>query len=136
VVLRLVECSLLIPPRPGPDGRMRYGMLETLRSYAAGLLAQAGKQDQAQAALARYAVGVAREAAAGLQTTTGEPAAARWLDAEDATVGHVLAWAVERDLDTAVRLVTALSMWWALRGRLAGQESAAARAGRARRARQ
>ena len=124
VVLRLVECSLLIPPRPGPDGRMRYGMLETLRSYAAGLLAEAGKQAQAQAqaALARYAVGVAGEAAAGLQTTAGEPAAARWLDAEDATVGHVLARAAERDLDTAVRLVTSLSMWWVLRGRLAGQE--------------
>jgi tetratricopeptide (TPR) repeat protein len=108
--------------RPGPDGRMRYGMLETLRSYAAGLLAQAGKQDQAQAALARYAVSVAGEAAAGLQTTTGEPAAARWLDAEDATMGHVLGRAVEHDLDTAVRLVTALSMWWVLRGLLAGQE--------------
>ena len=121
-VLRLVECSLLVPPRPGPDGRMRYAMLETLRGYGAGLLAEAGEQDQAQAALARYAVGVAEEAAAGLQTTAGEPAAARWLDAEDATMGHVLAWAVERDLDTAVRLVTALSMWWVLRGRLAGQE--------------
>jgi non-specific serine/threonine protein kinase len=121
-VLRLVECSLLVPPRPGPDGRMRYGMLETLRGYGAGLLAQAGEQDQAQAALARYAVRVAGEAAAGLQTVAGEPAAARWLDAEDATMGHVLAWAVERDLDTAVRLVTALSMWWVLRGRLAGQE--------------
>ena len=72
-VLRLVECSLLVPPRPGPDGRMRYAMLETLRGYAAGLLAQAGEQDQAQAALARYAVHVAEEAGAGLQTTTGEP---------------------------------------------------------------
>ena len=121
-VLRLVECSLLVPPRPGPDGRMRYAMLETLRAYGAGLLAEAGEQAQAQAALARYAVGVAGEAAARLLTSTGELAAARWLDAEDATAGHVLAWAVERDLDTAVRLVSALSMWWVLRGRLAGQE--------------
>ena len=38
-VLRLVECSLLVPPRPGPDGRSRYAMLETLRGYGAGLLA-------------------------------------------------------------------------------------------------
>jgi hypothetical protein len=37
-------------------------------------------------------------------------------------MAHVLAWAVEHDLDTAVRLVRALSMWWVLRGRLAGQE--------------
>ena len=37
-------------------------------------------------------------------------------------MGHVLAWAVEHDLDTAVRLVAALGWWWMLRGRLAGQE--------------
>ena len=45
VVLRLVDCSLLSPPRAGPDGRSRYAMLETLRAYAAGLLAEAGEQD-------------------------------------------------------------------------------------------
>jgi DNA-binding CsgD family transcriptional regulator len=67
-------------------------------------------------------VGVAEEAAAGLQIIAGELAAARWLDAEDAMMAHVLGWAVEHDLDTAARLVTALSMWWVLRGRLAGQE--------------
>ena len=121
-VLRLVDCSLLVPPRPGPDGRSRYAMLETLRGYGAGLLADAGEQDQARAALARYAVGVAEQAGAGLQTITAESAAARWLDAEDATVGHVLGWAVEHDLDTAVRLVAALGWWWVLRGRTAGQE--------------
>ena len=120
-VLHLVECSLLVPPRTGPDGRSRYAMLETLRDYGAGLLAEAGEQDYAQAALAGYALGVAEEAGAGVQTTTGELAGAGWLDAEDATMGHVLAWAVEHDLDTAVRLVTALSVWWVLRGRLAGQ---------------
>jgi len=97
-------------------------MLETLRGYGAGLLAGSGEQDQAQAALARYAVRVAEEAAAGLATITGEPAAARWLDAEDATMAHVLGWAVEHDLETAVRLVTALGWWWLLRGRLAGQQ--------------
>src|SRR5438552_19179680 len=35
-VLRLVDCSLLVPPRPGPDGRSRYRTLETLRGYGAG----------------------------------------------------------------------------------------------------
>jgi predicted ATPase/DNA-binding CsgD family transcriptional regulator len=121
-VLHLVDCSLLVPPRPGPDGRSRYLMLETLRAYGTRLLAQAGEQDQAQVALARYAAGVAEEAGAGLQVIAGELAAARWLDAEDATIAHVLGWAVGHDLDTAVRLVTALGWWWVLRGRLAGQE--------------
>jgi hypothetical protein len=95
-------------------------MLEALRAYGAGLLA--GEQEPAHAALARYAVRVAEEAGAGMLTVTGELAAARWLDAEDAMMGSVLAWAVEHDLDAAARLVTALAEWWALRGRLAGQE--------------
>jgi predicted ATPase len=59
VVLRLVDCSLLVPPRAGPDGRSRYVMLETLRAYGAGLLDQAGEQDQAAVALAGYALRVA-----------------------------------------------------------------------------
>ena len=32
-VLRLVDCSLPVPPAAGPDGRSRYSMLETLREY-------------------------------------------------------------------------------------------------------
>jgi predicted ATPase/DNA-binding CsgD family transcriptional regulator/transcriptional regulator with XRE-family HTH domain len=120
-VLRLVDCSLLTPPRDGPDGRSRYSMLETLRAYAAGQLAETGEQDQAAAALAGYAVKVAEQAAAGLQTRAGERAAARWLDAEDATMLQVLGWAMSHDREAALRLAIALGWWWFLRGRLAGQ---------------
>jgi len=118
IVLRLVDCSLLIPPRAGADGRVRYGMLETLRSYGARLLTVAGEQDGAAAALAGYALQVAEEAAAGLHTGTGEVAAARRLDAEDATMRQVLAWATKHDADLALRLAVALAPWWLLRGRL------------------
>jgi predicted ATPase/class 3 adenylate cyclase/DNA-binding CsgD family transcriptional regulator len=120
-VLRLVDCSLLVPPRAGPDGRPRYGMLETLRGYGAGLLAEAGEDAGAAAALAGYAVRVAGQAAAGLATGTGEVAAARWLDAEDATMRQVLAWALAHDPAAALRLAIALGWWWFLRGRLSGQ---------------
>ena len=121
-VLRLVDCSLLSPPQNGPDGRSRYVMLETLRAYGAGLLAQAGEQDRAGAGLAGYALRVAEQAAAGLQTSTAaEVAAARQLDAEDATMRQVLAWAVDHDPDIAGPLAAALGWWWVLRGRLAGQ---------------
>jgi DNA-binding CsgD family transcriptional regulator len=119
-VLRLVNCSLLTPPRAGPDGRARYVMLETLRSYGAGLLAKAGEEDQAAAALAGWALQVAEEAAAGLESSTGEQDAARWLDAEDATMRQVLAWAMEHDREAALRLAAALGGWWVLRGRLSG----------------
>ena len=121
VVLRLVDCSLLTPPRAGPDGRSRYAMLETLRAYGAGLLAGAGEADGAAAALAGYALGVAEQAAAGSQSGDGELAAARWLDAEDATMRQALAWAMEHDTSVALRLANALGWWWFLRGRLAGE---------------
>src|SRR5215471_21336186 len=96
-VLHLVDCSLLVPPQAGPDGRWRYVMLETLRAYGARLLGQAGEQEQAKAALAGYALEVAGQAAAGLQTGTGEQAAARWLDTENATTRQALAWAMQHD---------------------------------------
>ena len=76
---------------------------------------------QGRAALARWAVEVAEQAAAGLQTVEGELAAVRWLDAEDATMAQVLAWAMDHDADVALRLAVALAPWWFLRGRLAGQ---------------
>ena len=120
-VLRLVDCSLLVPPRTGADGRSRYVMLETLRAYAAKLRDQAGEQDTVAAALAGYALRVAEEASAGLQTSAGEVAAARWLDAEDPAMRQVLGWAVDHDPAGAVRLADALGWWWRLRGRLAGQ---------------
>jgi hypothetical protein len=116
-----VDCSLLTPPRDGSDGRPRYSMLETLRAYGAEQLAEAGEQDQAAAALAGYALGVAEEAAAGLQTRTGEREAARRLDAEEATMRQVLAWAMSHDPEVALRLAGALGWWWFLQGRLAGQ---------------
>ena len=121
VVLRLVECSLLVPPGTGPDGRPRYGMLETLRDYGAGLLAEADEQGDAEAALAGYMLRVAEQAVTAQSVSTGEAAAARWLDAEDASMRHVLARAVGHDLDTALRLAAALAWWWELRGRLPGQ---------------
>jgi non-specific serine/threonine protein kinase len=126
-VLHLVDCSLLVPPRADPDGRSRYVMLETLRAYGAGLLAEAGEADAVAAALAGYALHVARDAMSGLAAGAGEMAAARWLDAEDATMRQVLDWAMEHDAalgdDGAVapRLTVALAWWWQIRGRLAGQ---------------
>ena len=120
-VLRLVDCSLLVPPQAGPDGRLRYVMLETLRAYGVRLLAEVGEQDTVAAAPAAWALQVAEEAAAGLQTGAGEAAAARWLDVEDPTIRQVLSWAIAHDAAAAVRLADALGWWWQLRGRLPGQ---------------
>ena len=120
-VLRLVDCSLLVPPRAGVDGRPRYVMLETLRVYGARLRDQADEQDTVAAALAAYALRVAEEASAGLQSSAGEAAAARRLDAEDPAMRQVLAWAVDHDPAVALRLAVALCWWWRPGGRLGGQ---------------
>jgi predicted ATPase/DNA-binding CsgD family transcriptional regulator len=120
-VLRLVDCSLLLPPQTGLDDRSRYGMLETLRAYGAGLLAEAGEEDAVSGALAEYAAELAGQALTEVYTRTRERDGLRHLDAEDATLRHVLAWALEHEPDTAVRLALALAPWWGIRGRLASQ---------------
>jgi predicted ATPase/DNA-binding CsgD family transcriptional regulator len=118
-VLRLVDCSLLVPPRVGADGRSRYLMLDTLRAYGSRLLAQTGEADATAATLAGWTLEVAERAAAGLQTNTAEEQdAARWLDAEEPAMRQVLAWATDDDPATAARLAGALGWWWWLRGRL------------------
>ena len=118
-VLHLVDCSLLVPPRTGPDARTRYLMLETLRAYGLQRLAEAGEQHAAAAALARHALQVAESAAVGLQAGVGELAATLWLDAEDPTTQQALSWALEHDPPIALRLAAQLAPWWVLRGRLA-----------------
>jgi predicted ATPase/DNA-binding CsgD family transcriptional regulator len=126
-VLRLVDCSLLVPPRVGADGRSRYVMLETLRAYGARLLAETGEADAVDVALSEYALRAAEQAMSGLAAGTGEVAAARRLDAEDATMRRVLDRGLEHDAaaghDEAVapRLAAAIAWWWQVRGRLAGQ---------------
>jgi predicted ATPase/DNA-binding CsgD family transcriptional regulator len=119
-VLRLVDCSLVAPPSAGPDGRSRYLLLDTLRAYGDGQLDDAGEQFAARAALARYAVGLAEQAATAMRTSLGEPSAVRWLDTEDATLRRALDWALGHAPGIAVRLMVALGPWWYIRGQLAG----------------
>jgi predicted ATPase/DNA-binding CsgD family transcriptional regulator len=117
VVLYLVDCSLISPPRPGPDGRARYLMLETLRAYGADRLAAAGEQPAAAGRLAGYAIRLAAAAAEGMQASAGELAATRWLDAEAATTQQAMTWSLEHDPGQALRLAVALAPWWVTRGR-------------------
>lgn len=116
-MLHLVDCSLLTPPRTGKDGRTRYLMLETLRAFGRDQLVGSGELHESLAALTRYARAVADQAAKGIAANGGERDAAQWLDAEDATVHHALAWALQHDPATALQLATALASWWYIRGR-------------------
>jgi len=120
-VPRLVDRSLLVPPRIGPDGRTRYAMLETLRAYGLALLAEDGEDGEITTAMVEYAAGVAEEASAGLYTRTAEADSLRRLDAEDVTLRHALAWAVEHDPPAALRLALSQAPMWSIRGRLISQ---------------
>jgi predicted ATPase/DNA-binding CsgD family transcriptional regulator len=120
-VLRLVDRSLLLPPRTGPDGRSRYPMLETLRAFGSEQLAEAGELDDVTAAFASYAADMAQEASRELHTSSREAAGLRQLDAEDVTVRVALAWAMDHDPATASRLALTLAPWWSTRGRLTTQ---------------
>ncbi len=118
-VLHLVDCSLLTPPRLGPDGRSRYLMLESLRAFGLGRLTEAeGERAAAEAALAKHALTVAEQASAGLQASDTELQAARWLDAEDAVIQQAVTWALQHDPDSALCLAVTLAPWWILRGRI------------------
>jgi predicted ATPase len=116
-VLRLVDCSLLLPPRAGPDGRTRYSMLETLRGYGMNRLQEAGEEDTAAVALAEHALHVTEQVAAQTAAHAGLRSAVLWLDAEDAAVHQGLAWLLDHDPARALRLAVVLAPWWALRGR-------------------
>jgi predicted ATPase/DNA-binding NarL/FixJ family response regulator len=117
VVLHLVDCSLLVPPATGPDGRSRYLMLETLRGYGLARLHEAGEEQEAAAALTAHSLHVAEQAAAQMAVRSSERSATLWLDAEDAAVHQGLAWALDHDPSAALRLAVALAPWWWLRGR-------------------
>jgi len=116
-VLHLVDCSLLTPPQTGPDARPRYAMLETVRVFARDRLAEAGEEDAAARAMAQHALTVATAASAAARSSAGELAAGHWLDAEDASLRHALAWSLDRDRDGALRLAIALAYWRNVRGR-------------------
>ena len=116
-MLRLVDCSLVVPPATGPDGRSRYLLLETLRGYGMNRLREAGEEQQSAAALAAYSLHVAGRAATQMTVRSGEPPATLWLDAEDAVVHQGLAWALDHHPSGALQCAVALAPWWLLRGR-------------------
>ena len=120
-ILKLVDCSLIAPPRTGPDGRVRYLMLETLRAFGLDRLTEAGERPGAEALLAQHMLAVAEQAAAGMAASSTEVQAATWLDAEDATMHQALVWALDHDPGTALRMAVALAPWWMLRGRRLGE---------------
>ena len=119
VVAGLIDKSLLLRSEASVTHRPLYGMLETVRAYAAVELARSGERDDALEALARYCTGEAALAADGLVG----PAQAEWLDrVRDDLENYraALRWLIERGRPAeASSIAWGLEYFWLIRGHAA-----------------
>jgi tetratricopeptide (TPR) repeat protein len=118
---RLVRQSLVVADQAG--GHTRYRMLETLRQYATGKLADAGETTAMDAAHAAYFLTLGEQAETGLRG----PTQARWftmLRTEHANLRAALSWmaATVGQNDQAQRLAGSLGLYWHLGRHLEGRE--------------
>ncbi|MFG3255654.1 BTAD domain-containing putative transcriptional regulator [Streptomyces sp. NPDC048172] len=114
---RLVDRSLVVPVDGGPDAPRRYRLLESIAAYGLERLAEAGETERVRDRHARCYTALAEHADARLRGPGQRDALAR-LDAETANLRAALDWSLAHGAtDRALRLVTAQSWYWFLRGR-------------------
>ncbi len=115
VIGRLVDASLLVPEERG--GGMRYRLLETVRQYAAELLAERGETAALRRAHAHHFLAFAETVPTRGAAQSG---GLRQLDAEVDNLRSAVEWAAgSGDLETELRFVAALWPYWHVRGHLA-----------------
>lgn len=111
-VFRLVDKSLVVTRRR--DGEVRYGLLDTIRTYGAERLAEAGERDAARARHREHYRGIV---ARWRRLTPANG----WLGIPSTDVGNIRAAAVaalaDGDGDAALQLVTCLWAIWIQTGR-------------------
>jgi predicted ATPase/DNA-binding SARP family transcriptional activator len=112
VIASLVDKSLVVA---AGQRQVRYGLLETVRAYAAERLAEAGEADQAAAAHATYFLELAERAEPQLRSRDQ----VAWLDrmaAEHDNFSAALRHAITTgDVRWALRFVRALTWYWVMR---------------------
>ena len=133
-VLHLVDCSLLAPPRTGP-GRPGpvpdAGDPARLRA-ASGWPRPASSPGPRPGWPGTRCRWPSRPRPACRQAPVSWPLPCGWMP-RTPTTQQALAWALEHDPGTALRLAMALTTWWRLRGRGGDRIRAAARRCRAHR---
>ena len=121
LLTHLVDKSL-VTPEEGAAGTARYRLLETLREYGKGKLAESGAQSRFLERHASHFVGLAEEASGEL---TGRDQS-RWLEAleeDHDNLRRAMDWGMEgaqgdgaEARATALRLAAALWRFWLVRG--------------------
>jgi predicted ATPase/DNA-binding XRE family transcriptional regulator len=116
----LVDNSLLVSRAEaaagGEDEEPRFGMLETIREYAAGRLESGGEADETHRAHALYYLALAE----ATQPETAAPTQREWwwtrLEREHDNLRAALSWTIQTgDRDTAARFALALWRFWSAR---------------------
>ena len=99
------------------DGERRFGMLETLRAYAAERLVEADEEKDVRARFIAWAVDFAESFSDALDArlVTGKQTLER-LDVDHENLRLALRWAVSAVPRDGVRLWVALAPFWAIRG--------------------
>jgi predicted ATPase/DNA-binding NarL/FixJ family response regulator len=117
-LMALVDQSLLRQEeRPGPGGEPepRFTMLATIREYGLERLADCGEEEAAGRQHAGYCLALVDQAGAGAERTT-ESLWQERLEAEHDDLRAALAWALDHEPRTALRLAGGLWPFWRDRG--------------------
>ncbi len=124
LIAALMDKSL-VAPEPSVLGQARYRMLDTIREYAAGLLAAAGESQACWLRLREYSLRTAeRNLAIGMARVPASwPARVdtfRRYDVEAGNLAQVLSWCLEHgDAETGLRMCAAVSPCWIVWGTFA-----------------
>jgi predicted ATPase len=116
VITSLTEKSLLMSKR-SKSGELRFWMLQLVRDYAFGLLAEGGDEHELRRRHSEYFLSVAREAEPKLRT----PETAEWLnilETEHDNLRAALRWSIGNDPELAVGIAAALSEFWTIHGHI------------------
>jgi predicted ATPase/DNA-binding CsgD family transcriptional regulator len=116
--LALLVDHNLLRQTEGPEGEPRFGMLETIREYAAERLDMSGDAETVRRQHARYYLALAEQAEPELIG----PQQRVWferLEREYDNLRAALGWALDRDqAELGLRLAAALWRFWQVRGHL------------------
>lgn len=113
---QLVQKSLVVADRRAE--RSRYSLLETIRQYAGGKLVASGEALEVRDRHLQWSIELAESEHLGLWSASDQTSL-QILDEEHDNLRSAHDWAVEQeDASSALRLTSALSRYWWIRGNL------------------